>query len=173
MYKQKISQRLRKDFNDIIMIMKNNDDINKDDVYVENNVPFEEMTQPNNFSVILRGPSGTPYSGGKFILQLEVPAEYPFRPPKVKFGTKIYHPNINDTSKSICLDILGNNWNPSLSLTHVILSVSALLDKPNPNDPLVADIGGLYKNDFDKFMSNAVEYTKTHAIKDENRNYLN
>ena len=48
---------------------------------------------------------GTPYEGGVFFLNIHFPNDYPFKPPKLTFSTRIYHPNINSNG-SICLDIL-------------------------------------------------------------------
>ena len=76
-----------------------------------------------------------------FSLQVRVPVDYPFKPPKVVFTTKIYHPNINP-SGGICLDILGSNWSPALTIHKVLLSISSLLTDANPADPLVPDIAG-------------------------------
>lgn len=59
------------------------------------------------------GPQGTPYEGGVFHLSITFPNDYPFKPPKVAFTTKVYHPNIN-TNGSICLDILKDSWSPAL-----------------------------------------------------------
>ena len=53
----------------------------------------------------IMGPPDSPYQGGLFFLTIHFPSDYPFKPPKVVFTTKIYHPNINSNG-SICLDIL-------------------------------------------------------------------
>ena len=53
----------------------------------------------------ITGPKGTPYAGGVFELDIELPEDYPFSPPKCKFKTKIYHCNIDERG-AICLDIL-------------------------------------------------------------------
>lgn len=55
--------------------------------------------------------------------------------PKVRFMTKIYHPNIDKLGR-ICLDILKDKWSPALQIRTVLLSIQALLSAPNPDDPL-------------------------------------
>jgi ubiquitin-conjugating enzyme E2 D/E len=90
--------------------------------------------------------AGTPYAGGVFFLQVTFPPDYPFKPPKVKFTTKIYHCNINNEG-GICLDILKENWTPSLTIGKVLLSISSLLSDANPDNPLMPEIAELYKKD--------------------------
>jgi len=58
----------------------------------------------------------SPYAGGVFFLSISFPTDYPFKPPKVSFTTKIYHPNIN-ANGSICLDILRDQWSPALTIS--------------------------------------------------------
>ena len=60
--------------------------------------------------------SDSPYSGGVFFLAIQFPTDYPFKPPKVNFTTRIYHPNINSNG-SICLDILRDQWSPALTIS--------------------------------------------------------
>ncbi|KAH9325657.1 hypothetical protein KI387_005835, partial [Taxus chinensis] len=77
------------------------------------------------------GPPGSPYHGGVFFLDITFPIDYPFKPPKVTFKTRIYHCNI-DSSGQICLDILKDKWSPTLTISKVLLSVSSLLTDANP-----------------------------------------
>ena len=111
----------------------------------------------------LMGPKGSPYENGVFFLDIHFPSDYPFKPPKVSFTTRIYHPNIN-TSGGICLDILKDNWSPALTTSKVLLSICSLLTDPNPSDPLVPDIAKLYVSDREKFNKNAAECTKKYAM---------
>lgn len=109
------------------------------------------------------GPGDSPYAGGIFELLILFPAEYPFKPPKIKFLTKIYHPNINKFG-SICLDVLNQMWSPALTIAKLLLSISSLLTDPNPDDPLEIDIAELYKSNKDKYNIIARNYTLQYAI---------
>lgn len=73
--------------------------------------------------------------GGVFNLELFLPDDYPMTPPKIRFLTRIYHPNIDRLGR-ICLDVLKNNWSPALQIRTILLSIQALLGAPNPEDPL-------------------------------------
>ena len=110
----------------------------------------------------LIGPQDSPYENGLFYLTINFPEDYPFRPPKVIFTTKIYHPNINSKG-SICLDILKTEWSPALTISKVLLSISSLLNDPNPNDPLVPEIARVYKKDRKKYNENAKNWVNKYA----------
>lgn len=73
--------------------------------------------------------------GGVFQLELFLPDDYPMCAPKIRFLTRIYHPNIDRLGR-ICLDVLKNNWSPALQIRTILLSIQALLGAPNPEDPL-------------------------------------
>ena len=88
----------------------------------------------------------TPYAGGTFIVDIEIPADYPFKPPKVrstsfnqvlqmKFETKLWHPNVSSQTGAICLDILKNEWTPALTIRTALISLQALLCAAEPDDP--------------------------------------
>lgn len=109
------------------------------------------------------GPSGSPFEGGIFHLSIEFPSDYPFRAPKMKFDTKVYHPNIDQSSGSICLDILKDQWSPALSTSTVLLSICSLLTDPNPNDPLSPDVARIYKENKLQYELTAREWTKKYA----------
>ena len=108
------------------------------------------------------GPDESPYEGGMFNLQISFPENYPFKPPKIIFNTKIYHCNIN-SSGSICLDILKDQWSPALTIGKVLLSICSLMDDPNPDDPLVSDIADLLKSNKKEHDRIAREYTIRYA----------
>ena len=109
------------------------------------------------------GPTESPYSGGIFKLEIKFTEDYPFKPPKIRFLTKILHPNINSHG-SICLDILNKNWSPVLNITKVLLSICSLLNDPNTDDPLNANISKIYDEDRDKYNKLVRNYTLSHAL---------
>ena len=115
-----------------------------------------------HWKATLIGPTESPYEGGVFILDITFPEKYPFKPPKIKFLTKIYHPNISKKGL-ICVDILKTNWSPALTTSKVLLSICSLLNDPNPDDPLEPDIAHEYKNNRENFINNAKSWTKIHA----------
>ena len=110
----------------------------------------------------IMGPKDSPYEGGIFFLNIHFPPDYPFKPPKVQFTTKIYHCNVN-SSGAICLDILKDQWSPALTISKVLLSISSLLTDPNPNDPLVPEIAQLLLKDPKKHDLTAKEWTQKYA----------
>ena len=114
------------------------------------------------WKALIMGPSDSPYQDGFFHLQITFPIDYPFKAPKIIFTTKIYHPNINSNGQ-ICLDILKNQWSPALTISKVLLSISSLLDDPNPKDPLVPDIANQYMNNRKKYDDTAREWTRKYA----------
>lgn len=111
----------------------------------------------------IMGPSESPYQGGLFFLNINFPTDYPFKPPKVAFTTKIFHPNIN-ANGHICCDILTKQWSPALTVAKVLLSIQSLLNEPNPDDPLVPDAARMYKNDRGRYHKQAQEWTKKYAM---------
>ena len=117
---------------------------------------------PYHWVATIMGPEGSPYAGGLYQLDIHFPTDYPFKPPKIVFMTKIYHPNIN-SSGSICLDILKDQWSPALTISKVLLSISSLLTDPNPDDPLVPEIAHLYKTNRSKYEATAREWCRKHA----------
>ncbi|KAL5489396.1 hypothetical protein EMCRGX_G018485 [Ephydatia muelleri] len=108
------------------------------------------------------GPPDSVYAGGRFLLDIKIPTDYPFSPPKVLFKTRVYHCNINSQGV-VCLDILKDKWTPALNIGGLLLSLASLLSSCNPNDPLVGSIAHQYLNDRNKHDEIARTWTQRYA----------
>ncbi|CAH4038517.1 ubiquitin-conjugating enzyme E2-22 kDa [Pieris brassicae] len=111
----------------------------------------------------ITGPPDTPYEGGIFKLEIKIPETYPFTPPKVRFITKIWHPNVSSVTGAICLDILKDQWAAALTLRTVMLSIQALLAAAEPNDPQDAVVAKQYIENQQMFTLTARHWTNIYA----------
>lgn len=102
--------------------------------------PVSDLEDFFSWNATILGPESSPYEGGIFCLNIKFPSNYPFKPPVIKFTTKVYHPNI-DAQGQICVDLLKERWSPAMTIPKVLLSISSLLTDPNEDDPLVLQIG--------------------------------
>ena len=116
-----------------------------------------------HWKAVIKGPKGTPYEGGSFAVDIHLPDDYPFVPPKMKFETKVWHPNISSESGAICLDILKNEWSPALTVRTALISLQALMSAPEPDDPQDAVVADMYKKDKAQFEGTAKFWTETYA----------
>ncbi|KAG5992367.1 hypothetical protein E4U43_003802 [Claviceps pusilla] len=101
----------------------------------------------------ISGPPDTPYVGGTFTIDIQIPDNYPFKPPKMRFETKIWHPNVSSQTGSICLDTLTSAWSPVQTIKTALLSVRMLLEVPNPKDPQDAEVATM-------LMLNGVQFAQ-------------
>lgn len=110
-------------------------------------------------------PDSAPYAKGAFRIDIQFPAEYPFKPPKIAFKTKIYHPNVDEKGQ-VCLPIVSaDNWKPATKTDQVIQALVSLINEPEPEHPLRGDLAEEFIKDRKKFMKNAEEFTKKHSEK--------
>jgi ubiquitin-conjugating enzyme E2 D/E len=126
-------------------------------------IKLKNSSDMRNMTATIKGPEDTPYASGEFKLDIKIPNNYPFKPPVVKFITKIYHPNINKDG-IICLDILKSQWTPALSINSMLVSIRSLLADPNPDDPLDSSIAQIYKTDRKQYGKIAKEWTDKYAM---------
>ncbi|CAM4856859.1 unnamed protein product [Rotaria socialis] len=111
----------------------------------------------------IQGPPDTPYAGGRFYVDIIVVDTYPFNPPKVRFTTKIWHPNVSSVTGAICLDILKDQWAAAMTIRTVLLSLQALLATPEPDDPQDAVVANQYKKDRRLFEKTARHWANVYA----------
>lgn len=111
----------------------------------------------------INGPEDTVYQGGVYQIDIQLPPEYPYKPPKMKFETKIWHPNISSQTGAICLDILKDEWSPALTIRTALLSLQALMCAAEPNDPQDAVVANEYKGDRVKFNEHAKDWVIKYA----------
>jgi len=102
------------------------------------------------------------YAGGTWVLTVEFPADYPFKPPRVRFATPIYHCNVS-SGGGICLDVLKDGWHPALTVARVLASVRALVEDPNAEDPMDAFKGQQCRDDRAAYDAAVREHTQRHA----------
>jgi ubiquitin-conjugating enzyme E2 D len=136
--------------------------INKELLDLRNDPPLNCSAGIFHWQATITGPEDTPFSGGIFFLDIVFPTQYPFKPPKIYFKTKIYHPNINSNG-GICLDILKDQWSPALTIAKTLLSICSLMGDPNPDDPLVPEIANIFKKDINRYNRNALNWTAKYA----------
>ena len=136
---------------------------------INNNLPKDYYAEPVSkdnlyiWKAIIPGPKNSPFEGGKFKISLNFPNDYPWKPPKVKFITKIYHPNISENG-GICLDILQSNWSPSLNIATLLLSICSLLTDPNLDHGLRPEIVNICKLNKIIYNQNARKWTELYAM---------
>ncbi|RAH48229.1 putative ubiquitin conjugating enzyme E2 [Aspergillus brunneoviolaceus CBS 621.78] len=120
----------------------------------------DDLTQ---FTALLAGPQGTPYSQGLWRLHLKMPEDYPKSPPKATFKTRIWHPNVEELTGAVCVDTLKRDWKSTLTLKDVLITISCLLIYPNPDSALNAASGSLLQENYEAFARQAKLMTSIHA----------
>ena len=117
-----------------------------------------------HFKVVMQGSPQTCYEGGAFKLELFLPEDYPVAPPRVRFMTKVYHPNIDKLGR-VYLDILCPHlrWGPHLGIRTVLLSVQQLLSYPMLEDACNHNVAYEWRDDAARAMRNAKQWTEKYA----------
>ncbi|EER23827.1 ubiquitin-conjugating enzyme E2 H [Coccidioides immitis H538.4] len=119
------------------------------------------------FYVRFKGPEETPFAGGLWKVHVELPDQYPYKSPSIGFVNRIYHPNIDELSGSVCLDVINQTWSPMYDMINIFeVFLPQLLRYPNPSDPLNGDAAAVLLRDPSKYEAKVREYVAKYASKD-------
>lgn len=120
------------------------------------------------FHVIFHGPKDTPYEGGQWKIHVELPDQYPYRSPSIGFINRIYHPNVDEMSGSVCLDVINQSWSPMFDLINVFeVFLPQLLRYPNPSDPLNGDAAALLLRHPEQYNARVKEYVEKYGTSEK------
>ena len=108
-----------------------------------------------HWNVAIMGPEGSYYEGGKFVINIDFSDNYPFKCPVMKFKTKIYHPNVKESSGEICDQAIKNTWVPTLNANYLIKMLKELIENPSTDAPMEADTAAVFMQDNAKFKATA------------------
>ncbi|KAJ5518980.1 hypothetical protein N7453_001402 [Penicillium expansum] len=125
--------------------------------------PFGNQDDVTHLRGSFPGPPGTPYEGGTYNIDIKIPTDYPFRPPTMKFETKVWHPNVSSQTGAICLDTLSSAWSPVLTIKSALLSLQSLLSTPEPKDPQDAEVANMLLKSPKEFERVAREWAVIYA----------
>eukprot|EP00762_Andalucia_godoyi_P007897 ANDGO_01220.mRNA.1 Ubiquitin-conjugating enzyme E2-23 kDa len=116
------------------------------------------------FYVMFDGPKDTLYEGGRWKVHVELTEGYPYKSPSIGFANKIFHPNVDEASGSICLDTLNQTWTPLYDLVNVFeVFIPQLLTYPNPTDPLNGEAASLMLRDSTRYQQRVKDHVQKFA----------
>jgi len=119
------------------------------------------------FFVKFYGPEETPFAGGVWKVHVELPNQYPYRSPSIGFMNKIFHPNIDELSGSVCLDVINQTWSPMFDMINIFeVFLPQLLRYPNPNDPLNGEAAALMMRHPKEYDSKVKDFVARYATKE-------
>jgi ubiquitin-conjugating enzyme E2 S len=146
----KVIQRISKEITDLHKTPIDGIDVN------------QEIDDLSEISAVIHGPTSTPYEGGQFTIKLVFCEEFPAKPPKGLFVSRIFHPNVSREGE-ICVNTLKRDWKASCTLRHVLLVIRCLMIEPNPDSALNAEAGRLIQDNYTAFEEKARMFTEIHA----------
>ncbi|KAB5595590.1 Ubiquitin-conjugating enzyme E2 H [Ceratobasidium theobromae] len=119
------------------------------------------------FYVMFNGPEETAFAGGVWKIHVELPDQYPYKSPSIGFMNKIFHPNIDELSGSVCLDVINQTWSPMFDMINIFESfLPQLLRYPNPSDPLNGEAAALLMREPKSYEAKVRDYVKRYASKE-------
>ncbi|KAL3699031.1 hypothetical protein R1sor_017053 [Riccia sorocarpa] len=126
----------------------------------------------HDFHVEFHGPKGCAYQDGVWRVHVELQESYPYKPPTINFTNRIFHPNIDEMSGAVCLDVIDQKWSPMFALINIFeVFLPQLLLYPNPGHPLNGEAAVLMNKDREKYEQKVKEHCQKYA-KPENAGFL-
>jgi len=123
--------------------------------------------EARDFYVKFHGPKTSCFEGGIWKVHVTLPATYPYKSPSIGFCNTIYHPNIDEASGSVCLDVINQTWSPMFDLVNIFqVFLPQLLMYPNPSDPLNGEAAALLMQNKKAYEDKVREYVKKYASLD-------
>ncbi|CAF1053242.1 unnamed protein product [Rotaria sordida] len=110
-------------------------------------------------------PNSDIFNQAAFQIEIKLTSEYPFKPPEVRFITPIYHPSVDKDGK-ICVDIINGDgkYKATTPLTSIIKDIVDLIDNPQIDHSVNADIGAEYVSNRAEFNRKALESVKKDGL---------
>jgi ubiquitin-conjugating enzyme E2 H len=130
-------------------------------------VSIPDDSDLSRFYVTFYGPEDSLYAGGMWLIHVQLPGEYPYKSPSIGFGSPIYHPNVDERSGTVCLDVINQCWSPMYDLINIVdVFLPQLLLYPNASDPLNAQAASMLLRDPVAYATRVREHTKKNANPD-------
>jgi len=115
------------------------------------------------WEIMIIGPPDTLYEGGFFKARMSFPKDYPLMPPKLRFISEMWHPNVYPDGE-VCISILhppgedkygyedaGERWMPVHTVETILLSVISMLSTPNDESPANIESAKEWREDYPAF----------------------
>ena len=97
-------------------------------------------------------------------MHVTLPPEYPYKSPSIGFKNRLFHPNVDDHSGSVCLDVINQTWSPMYNLVNIFeMFLPHLLRYPNPTDPLNGEAASLLMRDAGAYAARVRDHVRKHA----------
>lgn len=127
------------------------------------NEKFFIETRDNDLTWILRlliDNESCCYHEGCYSVILTFPAEYPFKPPHVKFNPPPYHTGIHQETGEVCVDLLKKEWGPVRNVNWIMETLYNMFITEGSENELNSDILNEKMNNYKLFCEKVKKQIK-------------